>query len=85
MSYFVIVTKFLILRYETIDGTAEAGSDYIAKKGTVTFEPNETIHYIEVHLNTTHSNISTFFKIVRPRISMQTIVHASAVCKSMQK
>lgn len=35
-------------RYETIDGTAEAGSDYIAAKGTITFEPNETHKYIEV-------------------------------------
>lgn len=28
--------------FETIDGTAEAGSDYIARKDTVVFEPNET-------------------------------------------
>lgn len=36
------------VRYETIDGTAEAGSDYIAKKGTITFEPEETSKHIEV-------------------------------------
>lgn len=35
-------------RYETIDGTAEAGSDYIAKKGTITFDPKETSKQIEV-------------------------------------
>jgi len=34
--------------YETIDGTAEAGSDYIAKKDTLTFGPNETHQYIEI-------------------------------------
>lgn len=34
--------------YETIDGTAEAGSDYIAKKETLTFQPQETHKYIEI-------------------------------------
>lgn len=39
---------FLSYSYETIDGTAEAGSDYIAKKETLTFQPQETHKYIEI-------------------------------------
>lgn len=42
--------KKVTVRYETIDGTAEAGSDYIAKKENITFEPEETHKYIEVEI-----------------------------------
>jgi len=42
------LSEKITIRYETIDGTAEAGSDYIAKKGTLTFEPQETTKQLEV-------------------------------------
>ena len=34
--------------FETVDGTAEAGSDYTAASGTLTFQPGETAQSIEV-------------------------------------
>lgn len=36
------------VHYETIDGTAEAGSDYIAKKELLQFKPDETHKYIDI-------------------------------------
>ena len=38
------------LRYETVDGTAEAGSDYVAKKGEVIFKPNVTTEHIVIEI-----------------------------------
>ena len=43
--------NFLLLHchsYETIDGTAEAGSDYIAKKELLQFKPDETHKYVDI-------------------------------------
>ena len=37
-------------RFETFDGTAESGQDYIAKKGQLIFEPGETTKLIEVEI-----------------------------------
>ena len=37
-----------VFSYETIDGTAEAGSDYIQKKDSLKFGPGEKHKYIEV-------------------------------------
>ena len=37
--------------YATADGTAFAGSDYVASSGTVTFEPGEVTKTIEVQVN----------------------------------
>ena len=34
--------------FETVDGTAKAGSDYTAASGTLTFQPGETAQSIEV-------------------------------------
>lgn len=48
MIFVINIILSLLRRYETIDGTAEAGSDYVPKKGTITFEPNETHQHIEV-------------------------------------
>ena len=35
---------------ETIDGTATAESDYIAKKDTLVFKPDETIKHIAIEI-----------------------------------
>ena len=43
-------SKNNLFSYETIDGTAEAGSDYIARKEALTFEANETTKYIEIDI-----------------------------------
>ena len=37
-------------RYETVDGTAEATSDYIAQKSAIVFEPGETHKFIEIEI-----------------------------------
>ena len=36
--------------YETSDGTANAGEDYVAKSGIIEFEPNEYIKSIEIEI-----------------------------------
>ncbi|XP_038065066.1 sodium/calcium exchanger 3-like isoform X2 [Patiria miniata] len=39
-----------VVRYETVNGTAEAGSDYIAQRSTLVFEPGETEKIIEIEI-----------------------------------
>jgi uncharacterized repeat protein (TIGR01451 family) len=48
--------------YQTADGTAQAGSDYAASSGTVTFAPGETSQTItvSVHGDTNPENDETF-------------------------
>ena len=41
---------FLLFRIETIDGTAEANSDYIPVKQTMVFEPDETVKHIDIEI-----------------------------------
>jgi hypothetical protein len=36
------------VNYRTVDGTARAGTDYQAKNGTLTFNPGDTVKYIDV-------------------------------------
>ena len=40
------------VEYATVDGTAKAGSDYVAKTGKITFAPGQTSKTIEVELLT---------------------------------
>jgi hypothetical protein len=40
--------KTITVDYETSDGTAVAGSDYVAKTGTLTFDPGETVQTFTV-------------------------------------
>lgn len=37
------------VHYQTADGTAKAGSDYVARSGTLTFAPGETTKYVRVN------------------------------------
>lgn len=37
-------------RFETADGTAKNGSDYKAKKGKITFKPNEKLQSIKIEI-----------------------------------
>ena len=39
------------MSYRTVDGTAKAGEDYIAKTGTLTFAPGETGKTITIQIN----------------------------------
>lgn len=43
--------KPVSVNYATADGTAEAGSDYVAKAGTLTFAPGEKVKTITVLVN----------------------------------
>ncbi|XP_071815402.1 sodium/calcium exchanger 2-like isoform X3 [Apostichopus japonicus] len=38
------------VKYETVDGTAEANSDYVPAKGTLVFEAGETSKYIDIEI-----------------------------------
>lgn len=44
------LTQTVSVQFETVDGTAEAGSDYIAKKGEIVFQPNETEKQLEIEI-----------------------------------
>ncbi len=39
------------VEYTTVDGTATAGSDYVATSGTLTFAPGESVQFITVLVN----------------------------------
>ena len=43
--------KTISVDYTTVDGTATAGQDYVAKSGTLTFAPGETTQTIEVAIS----------------------------------
>lgn len=43
--------KDLSFAYKTIDGSAKAGSDYVAKSGTVVFKAGQTVATVEVLVN----------------------------------
>ena len=45
------VTWNVSVVYATVDGTAKAGSDYVAAKGTLVFSPGETTKAIEIQVN----------------------------------
>ncbi len=40
--------RVVTVGYRTVDGTAQAGSDYTAASGTVTFQPGETVQTLSV-------------------------------------
>ena len=46
----IVNVLLFLLRFETFDGTAEAGQDYIPKKGQLIFEPGETTKNIEIEI-----------------------------------
>ncbi|RXL42078.1 hypothetical protein EO238_34940, partial [Citrobacter sp. AAK_AS5] len=56
------------LAYTTIDGSAQAGSDYTAKSGTVTFLAGQTSAFIDVAVtgDTAREGLETFFLRVTP-------------------
>ncbi len=41
-------TKPILVKYSTEDGSAKAGADYVATKGSITFEPGEVAKWITV-------------------------------------
>ena len=41
---------FSPLSFETIDGTASADSDYVAKKDTLVFKPDETSKHVTIEI-----------------------------------
>jgi Ca2+-binding RTX toxin-like protein len=58
----------LTLSYTTADGTARAGSDYVAKTGTVTFHAGQTVASVEVDVSgdTTVEATEMFSLVVSP-------------------
>ncbi len=55
----------MTLAYRTVDGSAQAGSDYVAKTGTVTFLAGQTVASVEVLVNgDTLDERSEFFSLV---------------------
>ncbi|MCB8875308.1 cellulase family glycosylhydrolase [Acidisoma silvae] len=43
------------VHYQTVDGTAKAGTDYVAESGTLTFQPGETAEIVSATLLGTHA------------------------------
>jgi hypothetical protein len=56
-------SQSVTVTYSTADGTATAGSDYVAASGTITFNPGETTKRITVQVNgnTVYEPNETFF------------------------
>lgn len=66
----------LTFNYTTVDGTAEAGSDYTATSGSVTFSPNQQVAFISVPVNgdTEVEDTETFSLVVTPDISAAPVI-----------
>ncbi|MGH1355917.1 MAG: Calx-beta domain-containing protein [Thalassovita sp.] len=54
------------LNYNTADGTAQAGSDYVATSGSVTFAPGQTVTSVAVDIigDTANETLETFSLVV---------------------
>ena len=62
-------TTAVTVKYTTANGTAAAGSDYVAKSGAITFAPGVTSATIPVTINgdtATESNETFLFKLSKP-------------------
>jgi len=70
----------LSFAYETVDGSAIAGSDYTAKSGTLTFAPGQTVASVAVDINEdTNSEMTEVFSLVlTPNAGIATGVSDSA-------
>jgi Calx-beta domain/Bacterial Ig domain len=57
-----VATQTVTVDYQTVDGTAVAGSDYVAKSGTLTFMPNERFKTLAIDVigDTTIEGDETF-------------------------
>ncbi|EPX85276.1 Calx-beta domain-containing protein [Salipiger mucosus] len=58
----------LTFSYDTIDGSARAGEDYVARSGTLTFVPGQTVAHVRVPINgdTRPESSETFMLSVVP-------------------
>ena len=65
--------RTVTVEYETMDGTAEAGVDYVAQSGTLTFEPGERTQYVMVDVipDTLVEPDETFFVNLRNPVAAQ--------------
>ena len=55
-------SRGVLVEYSTVDGTALAGTDYVARSGTLTFAAGETTAVVEIELigDLTHESTETF-------------------------
>lgn len=63
-----VVHFYLYFSYETIDGTATSGSDYVEKKDVLVFKPGETLKHIDITIvddNEWEENEVFFVKLSR--------------------
>jgi hypothetical protein len=67
VSLFAAQQQSVVITYSTADGTATAGSDYVAKRGTLIFAPGETTKTIRVNFiaDTMAEANETFFLDIR--------------------
>ena len=72
--------RTISVAWATADGTAAAGSDYVATSGTTTFTPGETSHTVDVTINgdTSNERDETFLLAFTNPIAV-TLARAQAV------
>ncbi|ESP03914.1 hypothetical protein LOTGIDRAFT_91958, partial [Lottia gigantea] len=73
----------VLARIETIDGTAEANSDYIPVKTTVVFEPGETSKHIDIEIidDNIYEPDEVFFIKVNVETDQEAITGSRAICQ----
>lgn len=78
-----IVSYHLFSRYETVDGTAEANSDYVPAKGTLVFEAGETSKYIDIEIIDDYEwePDETFFVKLTLDTKENTIIGRKTICE----
>lgn len=71
------------VKYETVDGTAEANSDYIPAKGTLIFEAGETSKFIEIEIIDDYEwePDETFFVKLSLDTKENTIIGRKTICE----
>lgn len=71
------------VKYETVDGTAEANSDYIPVKGTLVFEAGETSKYIDIEIIDDYEwePDETFFVKLALDTKENTIIGRKTICE----
>jgi hypothetical protein len=73
-------TQTITVNYSTLDGTANAGSDYVAASGSLTFSPGELSKILDVSINgDTIDEVDENFKLTLSGATNATIGTSSAV------
>jgi hypothetical protein len=82
VDLFPASTETVTVNFGTIDGTAQAGSDYVGTNGTVTFLPGQTTQLISVLVTADASPEpeETFYVLLHDPVNATLASHSRGTC-----